>query len=937
MSNLHLGRRASSLALLTSLLLGASVAGLAQQLTGVLSGTVTAQTGAAIPNATGTLKNQASNDLRQDTSNGSGYFTFSAVQPGSYTLHIDAKGFQAWEENGIAFSQGSSLTIPTISLKIGSSATSVEVITSAESIVPQDTGEVATTLDSKMVNNLPIVGRDAGELLRIMPGMALANGLTQGAGFTDQTVGTNSGPIGSYSPNGQQPNGSMAYMLDGANLLDPGNQGTQIANINADMTAEVKVLMSGYDAAYAKGPVVFQAISKSGGAHFHGEGYLYARNNIFNSEDAYQRSQGQKKVDAYQYYPGGNIGGPVVLPFVKFNRNHDKLFFWFGYEYMVQQQAGQLWQTFVPTADMRAGNFSPAVLNPLKAAGVGSTVTASPCATAPNPAKPTPCGNLYFPNGIIPSNLFDPQALALLKTYPLPNIDPATHSGHNYQYLDQSPQNRWEQTEKIDYAPTDNTKITFSYARQVEVDQHPVQFWWSPSDRSLPSPSPLTAPTTANVVMANVTHVFGPTLTNETVFTYARYINPLSPTNPTANNPATYGFNVPGLFGQKRVQLPNIESWSGNGAFAGYYQQGVFGGPFPGGAFGGIKKDPALYDNLSKVIGTHTIKGGFYWDANENVQSNGNDANGTYFFETYGSTTTTNLYADLLLGRAQQYQQGNSQYLDDLIFHQYSLYLQDSWKVNKRLTLNYGGRADHIGQWYPSTKQGAAVFDIGKYVSNPTAPNAGLLYHSIDSHIPISGFKSPLFYYEPRLGAAYDLFGNGKTVLRGGFAIFRYQLAYNTTSGPADLALGGFNYATPTGTTSLSQITTFSLPAAASPVNCGTGCSVAALQPGDGKTPYTENYSFSVDQALPGRMNAEISYVGNRSRDLLFAGDTNPYNLNQVPLGGFFGPDPITHQTYAPNRQLCEFQLAASVTDEANDEPYIHGELHLRQGARYPR
>src|SRR5947209_6581695 len=123
-------------------------------------------------------------------------------------------------------------------------------------------------------------------------------------------------------------------MFDGANLVDPGNQGTQIADINQDMTAEVKVLMSGYDAAYAKGPVVFQAYSKSGGAQFHGEAYLYARNSILNSEDAYQKSQGIPKPDSHQYYPGGNIGGPVLIPWTNFNRERNKLFFWFGYEYM---------------------------------------------------------------------------------------------------------------------------------------------------------------------------------------------------------------------------------------------------------------------------------------------------------------------------------------------------------------------------------------------------------------------------------------------------------------------------------------------------------------------------------------------------------------------------------------------------------------------------
>src|SRR5206468_3509998 len=111
---------------------------------------------------------------------------------------------------------------------------------------------------------------------------------------------------------------------------------------------------------------------------------------------------------------------------------------------------------------------------------------------------------------------FRPNALALLKTYPQPNVDPGTHGGNNFQYLDQTRVNRWEQTEKVDYGMSENTKLTVSYARQQETDIHPVQIWWAPS-HPLPYPSPLVAPTTSNVILVNGTHVFSATLTNETV------------------------------------------------------------------------------------------------------------------------------------------------------------------------------------------------------------------------------------------------------------------------------------------------------------------------------------------------------------------------------------------------------------------------------------
>jgi hypothetical protein len=286
------------------------------------------------------------------------------------------------------------------------------------------------------------------------------------------------------------------------------------------------------------------------------------------------------------------------------------------------------------------------------------------------------------------------------------------------------------------------------------------------------------------------------------------------------------------------------------------------------------------------------MKFGFYWDSNLNQQSSGNQLNGTYDFETYGGTSTGNVYADFLLGRAAGYSQANSIPVDNLRYHQYSLYGQDSWKATKNLTINYGVRADHMGQWYPSTSQGAAVFNVAAFLANTKANNAGLQWHSTNNSIPLSGFKSPLFYYEPRIGVAYDVFGNGKTVVRGGFAVFRYQLAYNTISSPSELPEGSFTYGTPTPLLSLAQITTFTPPSSVSVSGCNS-CSINPIQMGDGKTPYTENYNVSVDRQMPWKMLAELSYVGNRSRDLLI--DSGSFdNLNAPPYGAFFGPDPVT-------------------------------------------
>ena len=405
-----------------------------QQITATLNGTTYDQTGAVVPSATVTAINQASGDKRVTVSNAQGNFTFSALPPATYTVDVSAPGFKTWREKNIVLAQGDNRTLPNIVLHVGENAQQVEVVSGAEAVAPTDTGEVSTTLNNHMVTDIAIQGRDAGELLKIMPGVVPNNGLNQGSSFTDRVVSSNNGPVGAYTADGAQPYGSMAYMLDGANLVDPGNMGTQIANINQDMTSEVKVLSNSYDAEYAKGPIIFEAFSKSGGAQFHGEGYLYARNGVLNAVDSYVKSQGSTAGSEHYYYPGGNIGGPVILPFTKFNHNHDKLFFWTGYEYMAQTPQPSVYEFFVPTSQMRQGNFSSSYLSSLGSQVAGSYPVAVqvPCALSASGApvgagcaSATNPNGVSLPGGIIPASMMDPNSLALLKLYPQPNVDPS--------------------------------------------------------------------------------------------------------------------------------------------------------------------------------------------------------------------------------------------------------------------------------------------------------------------------------------------------------------------------------------------------------------------------------------------------------------------------------------------------------------------------------
>jgi hypothetical protein len=893
----HPGRAFWLLGLLIAALAVSQVPAFAQFASGSIGATVTDATGAIVPAAKVTLKNEATNALRDTVTNNSGAVDVPSILPATYTVTVTAAGLQTFEETGIVLTQGATLRLPTIVLQVQSTKQEVEVVAGADVVVPTDSGTASQTLNKNMIENISIAGRDAAELIKIMPGMGLAGGLTQSEwGQGSVATSSNNGPIGNFSAQGAPLYGGVTMTSDGANLLDPGNQGTQTANINQNQVQEVSILTSAYGAEFAKGPVTFQAIGKSGGAQFHGQAYLYARNGVFDSNGSYNNSQGVQAPTNSFYYPGGDFGGPVIIPGTHFNKNHDKLFFYAAFEYMKQSPAGNLLSYFVPTSQMEAGNFTPAYLATL---GPGFKNNMYQDSAAPS--------TTLFPTGQIPATDIDPNSAKILALMPGPSINPVTNpGGYNYQYFDAPPVNRYELRLRGDYNISDKTKLFFSWNHQLEHDQNPLSIWWN-TDGALPYPSTQNANQDSNVYSANLVHVFSPTLTNEFVFAEATFLNPVILGNPAAVNPTALGFNMTGLFSNPyTAMIPNSYGYGGQSSGDVGIDTYTYGEPFtptPKNGFGKLSQTPQISDNVTKIQGSHTLKAGVYWDYARNYQTSGSLTAGTQGsadFDPWGDQSAGNYLAGFVTGRMTAFAQDNAEAVQDMKYHQVSFFINDQWKATRRLTLTGGLRFEHMGNWVPNDSEGDAVWDPSTYNNTSSAPGwTGLEWHSIDPAIPLSGFPSKTLFVEPRFGFAYDIFGNGKTVFRGGAGLFRYQISYNSASAGYNAPLGLETEGVLTGQgqccVGWNQFAQYAAGLGAP----GLGTSISPLTMGDSSTPNTWTYNATISQRTPWRSVAEFQYAGSRSRDLLTNGGNGLGNIDDIPLGAFFGTDPITGVNYS--------------------------------------
>ena len=851
-----------------------------------LRGTVKDPQGAIIRGATVTLTNTRTNDERKVTTNDDGAYVFAAVTPGDYSMKVEAPGFKTSELAHVAVETATTRSVD-ITAEIGQPTETVTVTAGVDQL-QTETGAKENTITSAQIDNLSIISRSSLELLRILPGVVAPDGTSlEQVGF-----GSGANANSQYHVNGLRGEQNNVQ-LDGARMIDFGSNNGTVITANPDMVQEVRVQTSNYAAEHGTSAVQISATTKGGSRDFHGSIYDYLRNHNFQANDRSNSINGVNRPLSKYNYPGGNIGGPVIFPGTNFNKNRDKLFFFVGYEYYYQRvdEGSSLFN--VPSAKMRAGDFSEVrgIFSDPGPDGVSGNADDIPL---PGVRVPASCAGTSLTPGdrtltLVPC--LNKLGGVLTNLYPAPNFSDA--AGHNYVYSVLRPNDRNQTTLRFDYNINDNTKLYVKLAREYEEQGFPRGLWWDSSMFEIPGK--LTSQNTGKSVVVNLTNVISPTMTNEVLFAGSKLNLYYDFADPDKVTYAGLGLTAADKVGFQGKTNSTVCNNCGGVNFVGnnpYVPISVINNWAPSGlysAYGFPIYSPyssySITDNLSKVFNTHTLKfGAFIEQGNKEQQSNHDTS---IIVGQWGQGNATgNDFGDLYTGNPIEFTQATDRPKDYFRFYNYEFYAQDSWKVKSNVTLEMGLRIGFFPQNYEKNGLGV-LFDPSAYTRSQgiflggdrTKPNGFKL--AARNEIPKGVLENPGVAWMPRLNVAWDVGGKGDWVIRAGAGLFynRVQGNYdyyssgqmpNTYAATVDTPWNSVNGSNGLNFNNLDEIDPFAF----------ANVNVSSRDLQSNEIPRVANFSLTVEKRLPGNNIWSVAYVGTQGRHL-----PQQRSVNIIPLG----------------------------------------------------
>lgn len=886
-------RRMRSAALGLLIVLGLSSPALYGQFNlGAISGTVTDTSGAAVANATVIITNEATGVARTIKTDTDGFYSAEGLGVGSYRVEVADPGFKISVVRDIQLNPGQRRANNVV-LQVGSVSSQVLVTANAEQ-VNTETSESGGTISSKQITNLMLNGRNFQTLGIAIPGVASTSGADalNGGGLEGGTTLIVNGQSTEYT----------TYTIDGLYDMNSGN----LSNINilpvVDAISEFSVLKDNYSAKYGfagSGQVVVE--TKSGTNTYHGEAWDYLRNNAFDANNYFTTTTQALHQNIY----GFTLGGPLIIPGV-YNTHRNRKTFFFASNQWYAITAGQVARGSVFNAAMRTGNLSsdPTLTTPLTLDAHSQALLASEgrtgCITGPRTLN---------------SSCLDPIALALINTYsPLPN----NPGGGFLNYLNQGPliTQQIDYVDRIDHNINQNNILTGRLMYEQVTNRFPYDTWGG-LPYNTTTDSFYTPALNALVRLAsNIT----PDLLN-TISVGETYDKPRINTLTGGTLPA--GLHIVQEFPAAPTlnRMPNVslsDGWSGFGVGA---------EPITASDGEGI-----LQDDVSWVHGNHVLQGGVLYMFGIKRQNVFTNPQGSF---TFTGVHTGDPAADFLLGLDSTYSQASSQKLGSYHYREGDWYVQDDWRVRPRLTLNLGLRwvyfsndtvsGDQVTSFNPALYNAADAPTVnvnGSLVvnsANQPVTATGAIANTLNG-LEFAGRKGVLsgFFvpsktnFAPRVGFAYDVFGNGKTSLRGGYGIgysrIPLEQVYNAfgQNPPFNLSANILNSLLDNGTAG-----TTAAPTTQTLDNVPLSFVPAQIQ----------SYSLTVEQQVIPNMVASIAYVGSQGRHLeTFQGgyDANfPLPVSAPSTTGCLAPGQAPLSSY--NFDPC---INAGIASEDYTRPY---------------